>query len=419
MSFSKIALFLLIAVVAAGVAIVACSGGDDDDDDNGGSSDKELQFQHDHTWTCAPSLVAVSFSVETADGDPAVGLYNTNFEILENGEPVSDYESHQNIIPVQKGFRLATLLLLDLSSSVQDKVFQLKAGAKAFIQGLPATQDIAIYYFRGDEEIFEIQHFTSDKTTLNAAIDTLENHMMDASTNLYGAFVEGLDVLETQESSASNQGKSFQGSLVVFTDGKDRANIVDKSTALSAVNNSPHSVFTMGVGSEIDQDELAEFGKDGFLWAENSNQLESEFQNMAETIERENSKYYILAYCSPIRSGNAEITIQGGKGAYFGSFSTTYSAEGFEDGCGEDDVNNFDPGSLGDPIDDDMTDDDVVDDDTDDDATDDDAPDIPHGNFGVNCLDCHPEAHDGEFPPETPDAECLVCHFYPSDATTI
>lgn len=68
--------------------------------------------------------------------------------------------------------------------------------------------------------------------------------------------------------------------------------------------------------------------------------------------------------------------------------------------------------------DDDDDDDSTGDDDTtDDDATDDDTavepPAIGHAEYPDNaCMDCHADAHDGDYPDDTPDADCLACHAY-------
>ena len=53
------------------------------------------------------------------------------------------------------------------------------------------------------------------------------------------------------------------GTLVVFTDGTDRAARVPQQEMLDAVNNSNYSVFAIGLGAEIDEEELDGIGRDG------------------------------------------------------------------------------------------------------------------------------------------------------------
>jgi len=134
---------------------------------------------------------------------------------------------------------------------------------------------------------------------------------------------------------ANNEGISGI-SILLFTDGKDRANRTPKQTAYDAVDSSRAAIsfFTVGLGEEINEEDLRKFGKDKFVNIQEVSELVPTFTSIAQSVEDESNSYYLFEYCSPIRSG-AENTliieaIQGGEKGYLES---KFSAEGFGGGC--------------------------------------------------------------------------------------
>src|SRR5262249_26060252 len=81
-----------------------------------------------------PSNVAVYFTVDRSNGDPVPGLTAEQFKIYEDGEPVSQLESRQTILNAEVAAAHYTLLLMDMSGSVQQsgQIPQLQAAAQSF-----------------------------------------------------------------------------------------------------------------------------------------------------------------------------------------------------------------------------------------------------------------------------------------------
>ena len=100
--FSTKIIFIIIALVA----LVSCR------------NETCLQFDLLEGRAQQPSNIYLLFSVETCIGNPKAGISAEEFEIYEDGELISAFESDQTILPRPRLYTLATVLLLDLSGSI-------------------------------------------------------------------------------------------------------------------------------------------------------------------------------------------------------------------------------------------------------------------------------------------------------------
>ena len=84
---------------------------------------------------------------------------------------------------------------------------------------------MAIYLFDGRPTLQTLIGFTRDHDDLTAAITSLDDYeVLDPSTNLNGAIVSGLEVLDSI--AVSDPDSMVGASMVVFTDGADMAGYV-------------------------------------------------------------------------------------------------------------------------------------------------------------------------------------------------
>ena len=177
----------------------------------------------------------------------------------------------------------------------------------------------------------------SDKDSLIMAIEGISNDISsDVSTNLNGAVVQGLNALQQRvEFTSQDVDISTAGAMVVFTDGTDQAGRETLDNTLRAVEvaSSQYAIFTIGLGDEIDESVLTRIGRDGFVLALNSFDLNPKFLDVARKVEREAGSFYILEYCSPKRSGEHTIKIRATADDKVGEFTTTFAANGFTGGC--------------------------------------------------------------------------------------
>lgn len=300
-----------------------------------------------------PSKISVFFKL-TDDNDNPVGyLTPENFVIYEKGlndqchRQISQTEAPRVISGKEQVFNHTTMLVLDLSGSVlQENLEPLKNAATEFIDAImPDTLDestkMGIWWFDGEDELHSLVAPTASKSNLKLGILAIDPSISnDASTDLYGAIIKS--AAEAKIILADNQvdDKIAAASVVIFTDGTDRAGRYLKADAVTAVNSAPNDItfFTIGLGSEIDQNELATFGRNGFAFNNDVSKLTQIFENVATSVSNEANSYYLFEYCSPLRSGTdnglvIEAFFNNSNGTQFGNFQTTFDATGFGGGC--------------------------------------------------------------------------------------
>ena len=290
-----------------------------------------------------PSNVALYFRVDTDEGEPLPGLESEQFNIYEDDKLVSTYESKQTILNPEVAAAHYTLLLVDMSGSVaeSDQAGAVVEAAALFSQKVEENNRVAIYAFDGSEELYKISGFTDNAAKANSRVEKLAGFKpKDPSTNLNGAVVMALAELD-----GALQKEELPlrfGTLVVFTDGTDRAARVPQADMLTAVSESKYSVFAIGLGAEIDEEELDGIGRDGTAMATDKDAVLDAFNAVAERVEKKTRSYYLLSYCSPARAQEHVVRIEavttstnkkGKEKEARGELTTGFDATGFEPDC--------------------------------------------------------------------------------------
>ncbi|MFW6087521.1 MAG: vWA domain-containing protein, partial [Myxococcota bacterium] len=231
-----------------------------------------------------------------------------------------------------------TLLLVDMSGSIteSDEVPLIQEAAQTFASTVEDHQQVAVFAFDGSEEIHPIQPFTRSDAAGEAGISRLSGfRAKDPSTNLYGAIVQAIDELDAAMDEADDSTLTF-GTVVVFTDGTDRAARVSYADMDEALDDAGNDVFAIGVGNEIDEDVLSDIGRDGHVFVSNSAEIEHAFEDIGEAIVGHTQSYYLLSYCSPARAGTHEVTVEAVTEDASGDLSYEFDAEGFGPNCNPD-----------------------------------------------------------------------------------
>lgn len=281
-----------------------------------------------------PSNVAVYFKAHTSRGEPISTLIANDFEIYEDGVLVSVDESRQTIVNPQVAAEHYTLLLVDMSASVteSDDVPLIVEATEQFLAQLEDYQQVAVYAFDGSRNIHRITPFSgSEQRSVHGVQALAEREGRDPSTNLHGAVIQGLEVLD--RATRRTRAPLAFGTLVVFTDGTDRAHRVDYDTMMKAVQDSEHDTYAIGVGNEIDDGTLSDIGKSGHLHVDQSEALSKGFQQIGDRIIDVTRSYYLLSYCSPARAGEHTVTVEAHSGGSSGELDYTFDADGFRPGC--------------------------------------------------------------------------------------
>ncbi|MDP9150363.1 MAG: VWA domain-containing protein, partial [Myxococcota bacterium] len=287
-----------------------------------------------------PSNVAVYFKVRTGGGDPVAGLTAEQFRIYEDGQLVSQYESKQTILNPAVAASHYTLLLVDMSGSVReggngDAIVQ---AVSTFTDRVEKQQRVGIYAFDGGPDLYPIVPFTDPAGNAKAGARQLAAFKpKDPSTNLNGAVVKALDELDNALARAPQPLKF--GTIVVFTDGTDRANRVPADAMLQRVRDKPFDVFAIGLGAEIKAAQLSEIGKSGTAMAADKTAIVKAFDEVGAKVEARTRSFYLLSYCSPSRAGKHVVRVEAvfkdpkGQGDKTGSLSSDFDATGFQPGC--------------------------------------------------------------------------------------
>src|SRR5262245_47560607 len=146
-----------------------------------------------------PSQVALYFSVVDTGGNPVPNLTADRFQIYEDGGLISVYESKQTILNPEVAAVHYTLLLVDLSGSITQSgaLEQLKPAVQSFANRVGQLQKVAVYGFDGSPQLYPLVGFSSGGGGVMGAAERLSGFKgRDPSTNLNGAVVEGLKVLD-------------------------------------------------------------------------------------------------------------------------------------------------------------------------------------------------------------------------------
>ena len=278
-----------------------------------------------------PSNVAVYFTVDTREGEPVPGLTAERFSIYEDGKLVSPFESKQTILNPEVAAMHYLLLLVDMSASVTQSgaAAAVEAAVGRFTDRVGQYQQTAIYGFDGRSEIVPIRGFMPGKARAGS-LATFQPK--DPSTNLNGAVVEAIKVLEHQVEKSPVPLRF--GTLVVFTDGTDHAHRVSASDLRTALDRVNFEVFVIGVGSEIDDAELKAIGRSGAALSKDPGAVGVTFDQVAARIEGFSKRLYLLSYCSPSRAGSHELKIEPvGPDGRTGALTYPFNADGFGPDC--------------------------------------------------------------------------------------
>lgn len=282
-----------------------------------------------------PNNVWVFFTVDRGKKEPVGGLTADDFKIYEDGDLVSKFESKQVIQNPEVAAVMYTMLLVDMSGSITEsgQSDALVESAKSFADRVGKTQKVGVFAFDGEAKIHSVVPFTEAQGSVQGGLDGLRKYKpKDPSTNLHGAVVEGLRELRR---SLDKENKPLKfGTLVLFTDGTDRAGRVSRDEMKKELDEDKYKDFEMyaiGVGAEIEKAHLDDVGRNGTELASDKNKVKEAFDKMAAKIEAHTKRFYLLSYCTPARKGEHEVTVEANTKNPDGSGSVKYkfTADGF------------------------------------------------------------------------------------------
>lgn len=184
-------------------------------------------------------LVLLDVSVKNSKGEYITDLTKANFKIEENGVP-QKITSFLNVdVPVAAG------LILDASGSMRSKRSDVNIAALAFIDSSNPKDQVFILDFN-DKVLPALPGDVTFTGNIDLLRQALSMHDTEGRTVLYDALIDGLDHL--------NLAERDKKTLIVVTDGGDNASKHTLQQVLNAIENSPTTVYTIGIFDEDDPD---------------------------------------------------------------------------------------------------------------------------------------------------------------------
>jgi hypothetical protein len=146
-------------------------------------------------------LVTVPLIANDSNGTYVTDLRQEEFAILEDNVPQQIAFFGKVAAPFH------VILMLDTSSSTQDKLREIQAAAFSFVQQLQDADRVKVISF--DDKVNDLNEFTSDREVLRAAIYKTKS---GEGTKVYDAVQLALDTI-----------RKIRGrkAIVIFTDGMD------------------------------------------------------------------------------------------------------------------------------------------------------------------------------------------------------
>jgi hypothetical protein len=319
------ALARVVACAALSAASAGCAG---------------LKLQLVDASVKKPSNVAVYFTVDTRSDQPVANLKPEDFRIFEDKQPVSILESKQTILQPEVAAIHYTLLLVDMSGSVVDSgdMPALVQAAGTFAERVGPYQKVAIYSFDGSPHLTPVVNFGGN---VKSGVNVLASRRpRDPSTNLNGAVIEGVRVL-TQQMEHAPVPLRF-GTLVVFTDGTDRAHRASAEDVGKSLDGAGFETYVIGVGQEVDSKQLQAIGRSGTFASQNRGDIQRGFDEIGARIEASSKRFYLLSYCSPSRAGTHEVEIEAVAQGTSGRLTYQFNANGFGPNCDPNQKPSFD-----------------------------------------------------------------------------
>lgn len=248
------------------------------------------------------------------------------YQLIENGK-----HKEESRVAVEKSnneVESKVMLLLDLSGSIIEggcnqsgtTCNQLIRSANDFVSKIIQNGqfEIAIYYFNAKREIMplsrQVEYPSANVTILQDAINQLRDNSFieqylkgyDNSTNLYGAVKQsGEKVCSWIDCDTS---ENFEiGSVVVFTDGRDLAEIVSKEDMLKSLQKNLQ-YYTIGIG-DADNKTLIQISGEAHHFEATQDNIEDAFTQAYNDILY-NSSFYRIRYCPSTLEGKVRIRVK-------------------------------------------------------------------------------------------------------------
>jgi len=232
-------------------------------------------------------------------GEYVDGLSADRFRILDNRVPVQI----RSFEPA--GSVLTCAILLDTTGSMEEDLPGVKNSINRLIDDLRPADRVGVFGFSSSLTV--LRDFDQDKKEAKNAVLRVR---AGGTTALFDA------ISQTAQALAAQRGRK---ALIVFTDGKDNASVLNLTSAGRRAKRSGVPIYTVALGEALKARELRDQLED-LAWATGGNSYEARgrkhLDRMFADISLDMSHTYMLAYQTPSDAGRnwrvIEVTIPGG-----------------------------------------------------------------------------------------------------------
>jgi uncharacterized protein YegL len=273
-----------------------------------------------------PAGLQVTFRVLDHNGYPVRPLTEKDVTVINNEKKKPFGAGQEGGGASRPGkpsdFELYAVLALDMSDSIfkNEAVKDMILGAHSFVDKLVAEPEegmkhkVAIIVFGRTEKIRVVTEFTDNASALHAALNKLEGSKSLGTTNLYGAYMKSIEIIESVEIDV----ELVERSVVLLTDGTheagDEKNM--RKQALAAKDDSVSKYGTnfisIGLRGAYDESKLRELAShdEYFVMAENADELNEVLSEVANRVNAIAHSNYVVGICTPVEMGQPSLTIQ-------------------------------------------------------------------------------------------------------------
>jgi len=289
-----------------------------------------------------PGHVALYVAV-SKHGNGVIGLKKEDFKVYENGAALDNEQIKLTLLSTNATTSRHATVLVDMSKSLKREERKSLADAlRPFIARLRQREPVSLYAFDGAEKAHLVQEYPQqDARPEPDEKDTSMERLLsfsrkDTSTSLYSAVIDGSQQLSA---SLAAEGRPVEhGTLIVVALNPDSAGRVEESKLRDFIDDSPHHIFLMTVGTQASAADITFIGKTGGTRAGSAMTMSAPLNDVANAVDDELFRNYLVSYCSPSRAGRRdvklEVTSRDAQGkASVGSYSTEIDADGFGPGC--------------------------------------------------------------------------------------
>lgn len=271
-----------------------------------------------------PCCINIVFSVTDEDNQPVTDLTIDDFLLRENSKTITPKETPVLLKDKSNiSSAMQTVLLLDLSNRSSGDIEYLKKALTVFCKRRLSNQEIAIYTISEEPDL--VQDFTGDVVDLINSINSLQP--ATSAGNLIGNVVHCTALWQD----IFSEERIDQGNLILVTHSgwMGSANISSAADQIAGKR-----IFVIGIGEQVNEEELKEIETSGYYWAAGYEQLASVLNNeVLESLLALDNNFYWLYYLSSRRGdnlNNVKLILKDNPGYGPGSYiSRNFNSTGF------------------------------------------------------------------------------------------